>query len=1193
MRLLLTLFLGISLQATDWCPRLVISELMYNPPGGDPFEFIELYNAGSEEINLSRASFSGITYQFAADTKLSSGGILVLGADINPNALKSRYPNVIFHGFYSGRLANSGELIKLNTSAGRTLCAVAYGDKALWPTRPDGPGYSLELADPARAQADPGNWRSSLILHGSPGALTSFPAPTLYISEIRASGSDSEGPESADFVELHNLRSEPVSLESWGLTDDLARPHRYAFPAGATIAPGGFLTVWLTKAEAGPFRAEFGLETRAGYVALFDAAGEVSGVVSYGGQLRGFSLGFREGQWVLNNPTPGAPNVPAEPLPDSQLKLNEWYADSLSGVGDWVELYNPSPFAASLEGHFFTINGHCSRLEFPTFIESGGFLAFRATGEATEPDAIGFKLGAQGAVLGFVQPSGAIIDSISYGPQSDGQSQGRLPDGSPNVVFLLDGPSPGASNLGDDDSDGMPNQWEIRHRLNPRDDADRPRDADGDGASNYQEFQGGTDPQDRSDVLTVQAAKSASGLDLSFNARAGRSYILESVEELRGKTWSSFSLFNSDSDQRAALSAPAHETVRFFRLQVVAAPTHPQTLQLLKALPGPGSMSNSSGTNITLEFNQPLDPVSLGTNGLVVRDDLGRPVNGRIRFFNSFRQFQFEPAIPFAHLSTFSVSLNTNLSAAFSSAKLTEPATWTFTTGLSILLPDNQELYSDDLTVTPLEVTLFPGVYTLADVHADRDNSDAITPYLEVLFRAPGFDTAPATPNATLELRGRTARTATQKSYQIKFKGNNTWRGGTSADINKHPFDLARMRNKLSYDLVREVPELASTRTFLVTMRLDGTNFGAYTQVESPKREWLQARGWDEAGQLYKAKSFRFRRLPNLRLKTDPAYSVPEFERTLEIKGSDEHGKLLAMLDDVANTSIPINRIIDKHFQRDNYIAWLAWNICTESLDSSSQNFYLYSPLRSSTWYFIPWDQDGAWGFYDQPLQLASNPDRPPRFDNLANWWDVPLHRRFFSDPANLSELLRKINELIEGPLAFNRVREHVERLRLALFPHIANMPDFARLPVLNPDRTLEEWQEELTRFPAIPQQRRAILLQTLDRPMPVFLGTPSFQPQGWRFNWENSVDLQGDALFYDFQLAASPLFEPQSILVEQLQLSQNEIFIPGLASGTYYWRLIIRQSKNPAENWQYAFDSHVIPATGRIAFGVRELIIP
>jgi hypothetical protein len=45
---------------------------------------------------------------------------------------------------------------------------MAYGDSGEWPEKADGGGYSLEIIDPMGDPSDPGNWRSSGQIGGTP-----------------------------------------------------------------------------------------------------------------------------------------------------------------------------------------------------------------------------------------------------------------------------------------------------------------------------------------------------------------------------------------------------------------------------------------------------------------------------------------------------------------------------------------------------------------------------------------------------------------------------------------------------------------------------------------------------------------------------------------------------------------------------------------------------------------------------------------------------------------------------------------------------------------------------------------------------------------------------------------------------------------------------------------------------------------
>ena len=48
---------------------------------------------------------------------------------------------------------------------------------------------------------------------------------------------------------------------------------------------------------------------------------------------------------------------------------------------------------------------------------------------------------------------------------------------------------------GDLDGDGMPNSWEIRYGLDPRDPSDADLDSDGDGLTNLREYRLGRSPR--------------------------------------------------------------------------------------------------------------------------------------------------------------------------------------------------------------------------------------------------------------------------------------------------------------------------------------------------------------------------------------------------------------------------------------------------------------------------------------------------------------------------------------------------------------------------------------------------------------------------------------------------------------------------------------------------------------------------
>lgn len=152
--------------------RLLVTELMYDPPDGNDYEFLELKNVGTGPAYLDGAQFTaGITLTFPAGSMIAPGEHLVVAR--TPAVFSSRYPGVASLSVgYDGALSNGGERITLTAADGRTLVSVAYSANAPWPAAAAGEGHSLVPVDPNANPApdDATHWRSSADAGGSPGS---------------------------------------------------------------------------------------------------------------------------------------------------------------------------------------------------------------------------------------------------------------------------------------------------------------------------------------------------------------------------------------------------------------------------------------------------------------------------------------------------------------------------------------------------------------------------------------------------------------------------------------------------------------------------------------------------------------------------------------------------------------------------------------------------------------------------------------------------------------------------------------------------------------------------------------------------------------------------------------------------------------------------------------------------------------
>lgn len=488
-------------------------------------------------------------------------------------------------------------------------------------------------------------------------------------------------------------------------------------------------------------------------------------------------------------------------------------------------------------------------------------------------------------------------------------------------------------------------------------------------------------------------------------------------------------------------------------------------------------------------------------------------------------------------------------------------------------------------TVLSLAVTTKPkpGGPTMADVDADTDPRDAVEPEVDVEVQDGDYKAV-----GVLKARGHSTREAGQMSYAIKLaKDGAPWKGYRTVILNKHPYDLTRVRNKLAFDLLAYVPELAAPKTQFVHLTVDGKDLGLFTQVEKLDKNFLKAHGLDAAGHLYKAENFEFYRYPEALKAEGAGYDKAAFEAILEIEGAKDHQPLLAMLDAVDAEDRPIDQVLATHFDRRNLVTWLALNVLLGNQDTTSQNFFLYRPTNGR-WHFLPWDYDGALGFYDQPNEAAGK-QRPQRWqEGLPNWWASALVRRYLQAPGAAAELDARMRELASGPLARDRVQALLDSYREAVAPHVAKAPDAARLPTSSGDKAAA-WRAECDRIAGTVAANLATYERTKARPMPVFLGEPDVAAR--RFTWDASFSLAGHALRYDFQIARSPDFGAGSIVVEKAGLTETSAVADGLAPGTYYYRVIVRDATDPATLYQTPFDR--LDMNGQRYDGVRSVTLP
>lgn len=200
IKLYFLLFAFVSLFSIRMNAQIVINEISYNPPesGNDSLEYIEIYNAGSGQVDMTGWRFTAGVGDTFPSVQLNAGEYFVTA--ISSRAMMNVF-GINVHQWSGGALKNGGESIILVDASGTFVDSVAYKNTDPWPTEANGTGPSLELTDPASDNNDGANWHASagatgVIINGhevlgtpgadnSGGGSTGGPAVTISVANFQ------------------------------------------------------------------------------------------------------------------------------------------------------------------------------------------------------------------------------------------------------------------------------------------------------------------------------------------------------------------------------------------------------------------------------------------------------------------------------------------------------------------------------------------------------------------------------------------------------------------------------------------------------------------------------------------------------------------------------------------------------------------------------------------------------------------------------------------------------------------------------------------------------------------------------------------------------------------------------------------------------------------------------------------------
>ena len=443
-------------------------------------------------------------------------------------------------------------------------------------------------------------------------------------------------------------------------------------------------------------------------------------------------------------------------------------------------------------------------------------------------------------------------------------------------------------------------------------------------------------------------------------------------------------------------------------------------------------------------------------------------------------------------------------------------------------------------------------------------------------------------PNCTVQIRGQSSSRNVQKNYKISIKDNKgDWRGQTTIALNKHQSDGLRFRNKLGFDLLSGIDQLLSLRTTFVRLYVKDTtagqdakfeDYGIYTHVEQLNKTALEKHGLDKRGHLYKVNFCEFYRYEDvIVLKDDPAYDITAFEQILEIKGDDDHAKLISVLERINDYSIPIESILEENFDTENIAYWMAFQLLVGNVDTQSRNFYLYSPLNSERFYILAWDLDDM--FKKSEYAIRGRLDHAEWEKGVSNYWGSVLFKRCLKSEAFRESLDAAVEDLYVK-LLDGRLEEYARTYSELLKPLIYEGRDALYMPL-----TKDQYDTVASALSDEVRSNYKDYKESYEKPMPFYIGTPAYEDGMISLTWDVSYSFDVEPITYTFELATDYSFA--SPIVKETELTLPCVKFSPLSAGQYFIRVTARDEKGDT---QVAFDSY-ITENGKI-YGTKCIYI-
>lgn len=207
------------------------------------------------------------------------------------------------------------------------------------------------------------------------------------------------------------------------------------------------------------------------------------------------------------------------------------------------------------------------------------------------------------------------------------------------------------------------------------------------------------------------------------------------------------------------------------------------------------------------------------------------------------------------------------------------------------------------------------------------------------------------------------------------------------------------------------------------------------------------------------------------------------------------------------------------------------------------------------------------------------------------------MHGRFIESAANANEIKQKVTELRQTVFTNSNISAKLTSYGDLISDDITNQPDDVWSRYWQPtqiERTTA-YNAELDKIVANVESNYDNFLKYYDNPMPFYVNFVQQSSGLFQAGWEESVTFSGGSMSYDLIISKTIDFKVADIVRTFTGLTGTTINQQlNLPSGTYFVKMLSRDSTNPQVKWQAASNTFGVYATGGFLlynhFGVVEM---